>query len=154
MVVSAPNTDLHSGGITDIPDQQFCIGTFYLHLVLGMTIEKGLETIIVLALALLIAYLSFDAIWFLYGSLALLIMSILSKKVTIGIAKLWFSFSYYLGMVMNFVIMFLVFYLILTPLAFFQRLSGKNQIHKKHEGESYFYKRNHIYTAKDIEKPW
>ncbi len=50
--------------------------------------------------------------------------------------------------------MFIIFYLFLVPLSFFQRLAGSNQILKKRDSKSHFHQRNHLFTQKDIEKPW
>ncbi len=119
-----------------------------------MNREKGLETVIILALASLIIYLKFDAIWAIYLALGLLVISFISKKITITIAEAWFYFAHYLGLVMNQIIMFIIFYVVLTPLSFFQRLMGSNQILKKNKSNSYFRKRNHLFTRKDIERPW
>lgn len=119
-----------------------------------MNWEKSLETIIILALASLVACLWFDVSWLIYLSIGLLAISFISKKVTTLIAKVWFLFSEYLGIVMNYIIMFIIFYLFLCPLSFFQRLFGKNQILKKEDNNSHFIKRNHLYTDKDIKNPW
>lgn len=119
-----------------------------------MNKEKGLETIIVLALVLLIAYLKFEVNWLIYLAASLLAISFISQKLTKFIGKIWFSFSHYLGLLMNQIIMFLIFYFILTPISFLQRLLGNNQILKKENGNSHFHKRNHLYTHDDIEKPW
>lgn len=116
--------------------------------------EKAFETIIVLALAALSCFLIYNKIWFLYLSVALLAVPIISVKVALIIAKIWFGFSNYLGLVMNYFIMFICFYLFLVPLSFMQKLFGGNQILKKQEGDSYFYKRNHLFTSEDINKPW
>lgn len=137
----------------DIFNQRFCIGAIYIHIIL-MNREKGLETVIILALASLIVYLKFDAIWAIYLALGLLVISFISKKITIIIAEAWFSFAHYLGLIMNQIIMFVIFYMILIPLSFFQRLMGSNQILKKNKSNSYFHKRNHLFTSKDIERPW
>ena len=119
-----------------------------------MNKEKDLETVIVLALASLIIYIKFDANWGIYLAMGFLALAIISKKAINILSKIWFSFSNYLGLVMNYVIMFLIFYLILTPLSFFQRLLGKNQFHNEKKENSYFHKCNHLYGINDIEKPW
>ncbi|MGE5943424.1 MAG: SxtJ family membrane protein [Flavobacteriales bacterium] len=119
-----------------------------------MNREKALETVIVLALVSLLAFLKFHLVWFIYLAIGLLIISLLSKKLTFAIGKGWFSFSYYLGVIMNTFIMFLIFYLVLVPLSFFQRLVGNNQILKKNKNNSYFHKRNHCFVSKDIDRPW
>lgn len=116
--------------------------------------QKGLETIIILTLVLLIVYLKFDVTWAVYIALCLLCISIISKKMTIIVGKSWFSFSYYLGVVMNQIIMFIIFYGVLLPLSFFQRLMGSNQLLEKNKSNSYFHHRNHLFTKKDIERPW
>ncbi len=119
-----------------------------------MNREKSLETIIVLALATLISSSWFNISWLIYLSIALLAISFISKETTILLAKVWFAFSEYLGIVMNYIIMFIIFYIFLCPMSFFQRLLGKNQILKKEENNSHFIKRNHLFTDKDIKNPW
>ena len=119
-----------------------------------MNREKSLETIVVLALASIIASLWLHISWIIYVAIGLLVVSIISKKLTTFIGKVWLSFSNYLGVVMNYVLMFVIFYLFLVPLSFFQRLAGKNQILNKRNGNSHFHKRNHLYSKKDIENPW
>lgn len=119
-----------------------------------MTKEKGQETIIVLTLVCLIAFIKFNFSWLIYLGSGLLITGIISKKLTILIGKYWFMFSYYFGGIMNYFIMFFIFYLILTPLSFFQKLSGNNQILKKDNADTFFKIRNHYYTKDDIKRPW
>ena len=119
-----------------------------------MTREKGQETIIVLALVCLIVFIKFNTVWLIYLALSFLIISLISKKLTIAIGAFWFSFSHYFGLVMNYIIMFFIFFFVLTPLSFFQRLTGNNKILKKKNNNTYFDERNHYYTNDDIEKPW
>ena len=119
-----------------------------------MTREKGLETIIVLALVLLVVYLKFEVIWLIYVALSLLIIGTIFTKLTIAIGVVWFKFSHYFGLIMNFVVMSIIFYLFLTPLAFFQKVFGKNKLRKKHTNDSYFHFRRSSFTKETIEKPW
>lgn len=119
-----------------------------------MTREKGQETIIVLTLVCLIAFIKFDAFWLIYLGLSFLVISLVSKKLTIAIGTFWFSFSHYFGLVMNYIIMFFIFFFILTPLSFFQKMVGNNQLLKKNKTKTYFQIRNHHFTNNDIEKPW
>jgi len=153
MVAGAFNTNILNFWCTPIFNERFCIGSIHLYFIL-MNREKALETVIVLALVSLLAFFKFHLNWLIYVAIGLLVISFISKKLTIIIGKAWFSFSHYFGMVMNTIIMCIIFYFVLTPLSFFQRLTGKNQILRKEKGDSYFYKRNHLYSNKDIEKPW
>lgn len=119
-----------------------------------MSKEKGLESIIVLILVSLIVYIKFNVTWLLYVIVVLGVLGLISKKVTVFIGVVWFSFSHFFGAVMNYIIMFFIFYVVLTPLSFFQRRFGGNQILKKNGDDSYFYKRNQSFVSKDLDKPW
>ena len=119
-----------------------------------MNREKALETIIVLALAFLIASLWLYTSWLMYLSIGLLTLSFISKRLTALIGKGWLSFSNYLGVVMNYIMLFIIFYFILFPLSFFQRQFNQNRILKKVKGDSHFHQRNHLFSIKDIENPW
>ena len=138
---------------THFSDQQLRFGTFYLYLIL-MNREKAFETIIVLALASLIISLWLQVDWLLFVAMAFLVICIVSKWASMAIAKVWLGFSHYLGVVMNFVLMFIIFYFILIPLAGLQRLFGNNQIRRKTNGTTFFHSRNHRYSGKDIDNPW
>ncbi|MBN2164796.1 MAG: hypothetical protein JW717_00800 [Marinilabiliaceae bacterium] len=119
-----------------------------------MSREKALETIIVLAFVLLLIYLWRDIEWLIFVSAGLLILPIISKKATILVSKVWHGFSNYFGIFMNHIIIFIIFYLFLFPLSQLQKLSGKNQILKKKNSVTYFHKRNHLFSLRDIERPW
>lgn len=153
MVACTLNYNICCFRVIDLFNQWFCISAIYIYLIL-MNREKGLETIVILTLVSLIVYLKFDATWAIYIALGLLGVSVISKRAAIIIGKSWFSFSHYFGVVMNQIIMFLIFYGVLVPLSFFQRLMGSNQILKKNKSNSYFHHRNHLFAKKDIERPW
>ena len=153
MVAGAVNSDISPFRRVDIFHERLRIGAIYLFVFL-MNREKALETIIVLALASILASLWFNVVWLIYLSLGFLAISLVSKRLTAVIGKGWFAFSYYLSVVMNYIIMFIIFYFFLFPFSFFQRLAGGNQILKKRKGESHFHQRRHLYSHKDIEKPW
>jgi hypothetical protein len=133
--------------------KRFRIGSINLYIIL-MNREKALETIVILALVSLIIFLRWNIDWLIYLSIGLLILSLISKKLTALIGKSWLVFSRYLGMTMNYIILFLIFHLILIPLSLLQRLIGKNQILNKKNSNSYFHQRKHLFTKKDIEHPW
>ncbi|MBU2913423.1 MULTISPECIES: hypothetical protein [Reichenbachiella] len=119
-----------------------------------MNRETALETIVVLALASLVASLWLEIGWLVYLSIGLLTLALISKRLTLVIGRVWLIFSRYLGVVMNYVTMFVIFYFFLVPVSFFQRLTGSNHILKKKKGNSHFYTRNHLFSQKDIERPW
>lgn len=136
----------------DISHQWIGYCTIHLHTVLMR--RKSLESVLVLVLLFLIAYMRFNESWIIYSAIGILVASLLSKKILLLLGRLWLGFANYLAVVMNHIILFLVFFLILVPLAFFQRLAGANQITKKRTPDSYFHRRNHTYSLKDLAKPW
>ena len=142
-------------------------GAFYLYVVLGDAMEnktntkthgreKELETIIVLALAGLVLFFIFTQEIFLLISLVFLCVSLLSKKLTSKISRLWLGFSYYVGTVNSKIILTLIFYFFLTPIAFIFRLCTKNPLLLKMDKslESYYSNRNYTPNKKDFEKIW
>ena len=73
------------------------------------------------------------------------------------LARLWFGFSHVLGTAMSKVMLTLVFFLVLTPIAFFRRISGKDALRLKKwkaGNESVFRVRDHTFTAEDIGQPF
>ena len=154
MVANASNYNFSLFWHIDIFNQWHCHSSIYLFFIL-MSREKALESIIAIALASLIASMFVDKLdWLIYLSVFLLSISFLSKKITVIISKGWYTFSNYFGIMMNYIILFIIFYLFLCPLSFFQRLTGNNHILKKRGNNSYFIIRNHQYSNKDIENPW
>ncbi len=153
MVAGAAYSYISGIWLADIPHQRIGFSPLYLYLIL-MKHEKSLETIIVLALAFLVLALWRHIPVLFYVSAGLLVLPLISKKATNLIGQAWMGFSQVLGAVMNHILLFLMYYLVLFPLSLLQKLSGKNQILKKSDGDSYFHKRNHTYSAKDVDHPW
>lgn len=116
--------------------------------------SKDLETLIVLALVPLFFYVLYDYIWLIYSSAILLVIAIFFKGLSGYISAGWNTFSEYFGFVMNAIILCIIYFAILTPLAFFQRLFGNNQLLSKKNQSTYFKQRNHSVSLSDIEKPW
>lgn len=116
--------------------------------------EKPLETILVLVLALIVFYFVFNKplllkIGLLLGGIGLFIPSLAAK-----IHWLWMKLSHVLGYVMSRVLLTLIFYIIVVPMAFFSRLAGKHSINLKRQGNSYFKERNFTYTKESLENVW
>ena len=71
------------------------------------------------------------------------------------ILKGWFKFAEALGWFNSRVLLSLVFYIILTPIAVAYRLAGNDPLQlKKRPETSVFTDRNHTVTQKDLQDPW
>jgi len=73
------------------------------------------------------------------------------------LAILWFGFSHLLGTFMSQVILSLVYFIVVLPVALFRRMSGIDTLRlkqfKRGTGTA-MHIRNHLFTPSDIEKPY
>lgn len=88
------------------------------------------------------------------ATIAFVLLCLLSSQVAEWVAIAWSALTQGIGWVMNKVILSLVFFLLLTPLAIVYRFFKKNTFYKSSDVDSYFVDRQHIYQKKDIENPW
>ncbi len=71
------------------------------------------------------------------------------------VVKLWFKLAEILGWINSRIILSIIFFLFLSPIAFIFRLATKNPLTlKKTNAKSVFADRNHKYTAADLENIW
>ncbi len=140
----------------------FCYCTIYLHLILTlMNRQKHLETILVLVLALGVFY------WFShekkpelgkYLLLAALVLGLiglfipmLADKIHLG----WMKLAHVMGWVMSKVILTVVFFVFLFPMAMIVKAMGKSSIKMKSGGsKSYYKERNFLYDKDSLEHVW
>ena len=126
-----------------------------------LTREKVLETIGVLALACLVvghlAHKPGVKTGFLAAAALLLAAGLFVKPAGALIARAWLKFGGLLGAVNSRIILGVIFYLFLTPIALLARLTRGDFLHLKRRtgaDRSYWHARNHAYTAEDIGKLW
>src|SRR5687768_2320635 len=107
-----------------------------------MNRSKHLETILVLVLALLVCYFIFDNTIWIKIAVALGAIGVFIPFLAEKIHWLWMKLAHVLGYVMSRVLLTLIFFLFLVPLAFFSKLAGKNSVQLKRKTSSYFTDRN------------
>ena len=86
--------------------------------------------------------------------LALIVLYI--KKMAALIHRGWMGLSHAIGGVMSKVILSIIFFFTLVPMAMLKRLFSKQdtlQLKRKSKG-SYFVERNHTYEPKDLKNVW
>jgi hypothetical protein len=94
---------------------------------------------------------------FLAAAALLLAVGLFVKPAGALIARAWLKFGGALGAVNSRIILGVIFYLFLTPIALLARLTRGDFLDlKKREGadRSYWHARNHAFTAEDIGKLW
>lgn len=118
--------------------------------------QKTYKNILVMIAGFCALHLLFKekTIVFLIVALAVLILSALSEKSAVLIEKSWLWFGEKIGKVNAAILLFLVYYLILTPIAFLSRIGKKDPLKLKAPEKSNFIFNHHAYTAKDLENPW
>jgi len=108
-----------------------------------------------LILLLLSIFLEKDGL-VVFAVLALLV-AMTAPSLFSPVAVVWLGFSHILGNIVSKILLSLVFVLLVTPMGLLRRLLGKDvmQLKKfKLDTKSVMVERNHLYTAKDIEKPY
>jgi hypothetical protein len=118
---------------------------------------KALETLAVLALACLAAGLFFDVQALLVAALILLFAGLFLKRLSMRIAEIWLRFAGLIGAVNSRIILTLIFYMVLTPLALVYRLFHGDfmKIRRLDDpGRSYWSRRDHQYNPRDLGNVW
>ena len=126
--------------------------TFYLYLVLMK--EKHLETILVFVVALVIIFLIYKNVYFLYLAILFGCIGLFIPWLSAKLHWLWMKLAHAMGYVMNRVILSVVFFIFLVPVAFLSRLFRKNPFKSGSQQASYFTERNLTYTKKNLEDLW
>ena len=120
--------------------------------------EKVLEVFNALALFCAVIALLTRSTYVLGGAVGILCVGLFLKGVSKVVARVWLSFSERLGTVMTGILLSVVFFVILTPIAVLFRLFHKNVLQLKrardNESKSYYQIRNHLYHRSDLENPW
>jgi len=124
---------------------------FRLHPIL---MQKVYKNILVLILGFCVLQLVFGGKVFVSIALSVLFLSALSQKAAIIIDKSWLWFGEKAGKINAAILLFLIYYLQLTPIAFLARIGKKDPLQLNAPKESNFVFKDHAYSAKDLQNPW
>ena len=115
------------------------------------------ETVAAFVTLSIILYLIFPQKYWLLIGLGLGLLTLLFRPTAHWLDYLWLQISKVLNFVVTKVLLSVVFFLILVPIALIYRLSGKDNLQKtKLDGvdTSYFVDRNKRFSPEDFEKTW
>jgi hypothetical protein len=115
---------------------------------------KALETILVLVGALIVAYWITQKKIFLLLALILIFIGITSSFLADRISVAWLKFAEIIGGVMSKVILSIIYFVFLVPIALLYQLSKKDYLSLKRKKDSYYINRGHTYSPKDLENIW
>ena len=84
-------------------------------------------------------------VWSIILSIIFLILGLLNSSVLSPLNKMWFKFGILLGNFMSPIILGIIFFVVVTPIAFIMRLFGKDVLNlKKNNKKSYWIERSPI----------
>ena len=115
--------------------------------------DTGLAVVLIL---LIIEYIKRPN-WLVFAAMAALVLVMTWPEVFRPLAKVWFGFSHFLGLIISKIILSIVFFLIVTPVGLVRKAFGadpmKGRVWKKGK-VSVLVERNHRYEKKDLENPY
>jgi hypothetical protein len=108
----------------------------------------------VIITGLLVIFLLSEKSWIIPVSIAFGAIFIFINPLATLIHKGWMTLAKVLGWIMSKLILSLLWYIILTPLAFIYRLTGHDELQLKKDKNSQFSDCPKEYSPADFEKPW
>ena len=120
-----------------------------------ITRRKTLETHGVLAIACCVFFYLSKNPNFLYAGGFFVLIGLFVPQVAFHITKLWFLFGEAIGAVMSRVVLSVLFYVILTPIALAYRFFQKKALMQvQKDNPTYLITRDHLYNKDDFVNPW
>ena len=132
-------------------------GAFYLFSILIYMSKnyKAKETVLGITVGLLVLYVVFRGRGFLYCALGIGLAGVFSYDLSGKIDWLWTRLARVMAAVSNSILLSLVFFLLVTPVALVRRWRKKDVMRRfDPKATSNFSDREHGFTAKDFEKTW
>lgn len=110
---------------------------------------------LVIVTGLVVFYFIFKSVYWLYAAAAVGLLSVFVPVAGNGIVWVWFKIAELLGAINGKIILTILFWVFLFPIALLYRLSAKNPLSVKRTREtSLYHERNHTYTKEDLEQTW
>ena len=78
-------------------------------------------------------------LWYLVISIIFLFLGLLNSKILTPLNKLWFKFGIFLGKIISPLIMGIIFFLVVTPIGFIMRLTGKDLLNLKYQDSKSYW---------------
>ena len=78
-------------------------------------------------------------VWSVLISLLFLILGIINSKILTSLNKAWFKFGIFLGKIISPIVMGIIFFLVVTPIAFLMRILKKDLLNLKYNKNSSYW---------------
>ena len=117
--------------------------------------KKELQSLLVIVLGFLALGYLFKVEELKFIAMGIGIISLIIPPIGSLIIKGWHYLALGLGWINSRIILTLVFYLFLTPIALISRIFTKDKLKLKYpKDKTLWVTRNNLYTPKDLENPW
>lgn len=116
--------------------------------------EKNLETMLVITVGFLVIYLFTKNNIFLTISLVAGLIGIFSNFLSSKVTWVWNKIAHYLGLINGTILLSIIFFIILTPIAFLYKLLKKDTLKLSKQNGSIYSERNHTYQSNDLKNVW
>lgn len=113
------------------------------------------KTVLVITVGMLIVFLITKANWALYVALTVGLAGVISSYLADKINWVWMKLTWLLSLIVPNILLSVIFFLFLTPIAWLSRLFGeKNQLTLKNTQSSMFRDTNKSFNPASFENPW
>ena len=122
-----------------------------------ISLDQDKDTGLLVCLILLVISVYTDRLTLLPPAMAILLVAMLRPGLFHPLARLWFGLSDLLGKFSSKLILSLVFFIVVTPMGLLRRTAGKDAMRLKSwkgDEKSALFERNHLYVARDLERPY
>lgn len=116
--------------------------------------NRPTETCLVIATGILVIYLVHPTKLLIYMAIGLGIVGAFVPSITKRVDWAWYKLSEGMGWLMSKVMLSVVFFVFLFPIAMLSRVFGKKDSLQLRKKGSYWTERNHVYEGKDLENTW
>ncbi len=112
------------------------------------------KTVLVILTGLLVISWFFKSPYLQLVSIGLGVICVFFSRVAVLIDWLWIKLALGLGWINSRILLTLIFFLFLLPVAWVSRLFVKDPLNLKRRKESLYINRNHKFQKKDLENIW
>jgi hypothetical protein len=123
---------------------------------MGLIDMKTLKVILFGVISIILGLYTANKFWF-FIAIGILLVTLLIPILLKPLAFLWFGFSKALGWLTSRIVLFVIFWGMVTPMGLIRKLMGKDSMRLcqfKKNDKSAFTERNHEFTASDLKYPF
>lgn len=112
------------------------------------------KTILVIVAGMLVLYWIFGNKYFLWAASAISLVTLVIPVTGEWLIWFWYKLAFVLGWINSRVLLGVIFFLILTPIALLAKVFQKDNLGLKRSKSTVFHTRDHLYTKDDLSNPW